>query len=404
MRILQHLHRRPKQRQQGFVMVTIITFIPLVFIFSALTITIAVQAYTTTVNQELIRQAQLASVTAMDFAKEQYEIDLNYSGTPETLLYETDTHEIHYEVVSLGYSNPTNTQQDIKGIGRVYKKGEASPVYEREIQGKITYTSGAPNAVRFIFIVDNSGSMSESEWLDSKSTVDASISYVLANAPTAEVAVVQYGTNHYSNEHKYDVTVPFTRDETTATNWDRRYGPGSASTSDYQDHLPGSLARMRLDSVYGPGDELDLAGASNIQYVLFTDAAGINASWCCSSLKKVSYEPNSWHDNNGPGYSILENYGEYDQLKDGTVFAGDGYPGLTAQWTVLSINQSGSTPAVSAALASVGGNWNGSVDGNPDDPEGDGIKPRKFISTTLAAGPDEIISLLQEILEAEINI
>ncbi len=390
--------------ERGFIMVTIITFIPIIFIFSTLTITIATQAYRTTLNQELIRQAQLASISAMDFAKEQYELDLDYLGTSETNLYSTNLHDITYEVVHMGYTNVIKTQQKIQGIGRIYKKGSSTPVYVREIQGKITYTSGSVNSVRFIFIVDNSGSMSESEWLQSKSTVDASVNYVLANAPAAEVAIVQYGTNNYSQEHKYDVTVPFTKDSFTATNWDRRFGPGSPATSDYQDHLPGSLARMRLESVYGPGDQLDLANATNIQYVVFTDAVGINSSWCCSSLKKVSSEPSGWHDNNGSGYSILPNYGEYDALKDGTVFAGDGYPGLTAQFTVLSINQSGSTPAVSAALASVGGNWNGAIDANVDDPDGNGVLPRKFISTTLAAGPNEIISLLQEIIEAEINI
>ena len=245
--------------------------------------------------------------------------------------------------------------------------------------------------------------MSVSEWLQSKATIDATIEYVLDNTSSAEVAVVQYGTNHFSQEHKYNVTVPFTRDLTTATSWGRRFGPGSPSTSDYQDHLPGSLARMRLESVYGPGDILDLAGATDIQFVLFTDAVGQNSSWCCSSLKKLASEPAGWHDNNGPGYSILANYGEYNELKNGSVFAGDGYSGLTSQWTVLSINNLGTTPATSAALASPGGTWNGAIDANGGDPEGDGVLPRRFISTSLAAGPDEIISVIQEILDQEIN-
>lgn len=402
---------RKKQRehrsiasQSGFIMVTLITFIPLIFILSTLTISFAVQAYRSTLNQELVRQAQLASITAIDYAKEQYELYIDYTGSPETTLYTTGQYEVTYEVEHLGYSNPSNTQQNIRGVGRVYRVSDSELLYTRDIQGKITYTSGSTSNVKFVFIVDNSGSMSESEWLQSKSTVDASIEYVLENAPTSEVAVVQYGTNHYSREHKYDVTVPFTTDETTATNWDRRYGPGSSSPSDLQDHLPGSLAQMRLDEVYGPGDALDLVGATNIQFVLFTDAIGINNYSCCSSLKKISSEPSGWHNNNGSGYSILEGYGEYNSLKNGSVFADDGYPDLTSNFTVLSVNQSGTTPAVSAAIASVGGGWNGAIDSNPGDPEGSQILPRKFISTTLSAGPEEIISLLQEIIEAEINI
>ena len=160
---------------------------------------------------------------------------------------------------------------------------------------------------------------------------------------------------------------------------------------------------MRQDSVYGPGDALDLTNATDIQYVLFTDAVGENDTWCCSSLKKIATEPSGWHDNNGSGYSILEGYDEYNQLKDGTVFNDDGYSGLTAQFSVLSINMSGNTPAISAAIASPGGDWTGAVDPNPGDPEGSGLIPRRFINTTLAAGTTEILDLLQEIIDEEIN-
>lgn len=401
---------RDDNRQQGFVLATLVAFIPLIFILSTLAITLALQAYQTTLRQELIKQAQLASTAAMDFAKEQYELDVTYMGTPETVLYTAGDYEVRYEVVHKGFTNALNTQQDIQGVGRVYRIGDATPLYEREIQGKITYTSGNVSSVRFIFIIDNSGSMSTTEWLDSKTTVDASINYVLSNVPTAAVAVVQYGTagsNQSYNEHKYDITVPFTNDPTTATTWDRRYGNGTAAYWDRQDHLPGSLAQMRLDSVYGPGDELDLAGATEIQYVLFTDAYGdgfpSNPIYCCSSLKKLSTDPVTWHDDNGSGFSVLDNYGEFNQLKDGTVYADDGYADLSSQFTILSINSDSDTQAISAAIASPGGTWTGAIDSNPDDPEGDGILPRRFISTTLAAGPTEIISVLQEIIEDEIN-
>jgi len=253
--------------------------------------------------------------------------------------------------------------------------------------------------------------MSTSEWLDSKSTVDAAIEYVLNSVSTAEVGVIQYGTAGYNssyNEHKYDVTVPFTSDLTTATTWDRRYGNGSTAYWDRQDHLPGSLARMRQESVYGPGDELDLAGATEIQYVLFTDAWGDgfdppNQNNCCSSLKRLPTDPNDWHNDNGAGFTIFNNYDEYNRLKDGTVYVEDGYPGLSSQFTVLSINPDGDTQAISAALASPGGRWTGAIDANPGDPEGDGLLPRRFISTSLAAGPDEIIDLLAEVIDDEIN-
>ncbi len=398
-----------KKKEQGIILATLMIFLPVIVILTSIVISVALQAYRTTTQQELIRQTQLAAASAMDYAKEQYELDLNYSGTPETTLYDDGVYRVTFEVISKGYSNATNTQQDIQGFGRVYENGSATPLYVREIQGKVTNTTAEVGSARFIFIIDNSGSMTTQEWLDSKSTVDAAITYVLNNSTSSQVAVVQYGTNNSSQQHKYDITVPFTDDPVTATTWDRRYGTSSPSPQDYQDHLPGSLARMRLESVYGPGDALDLVGATDIQYVFFTDAWGTGFSYpyqnqCCSVLKKTSSQPSFWTDGNGSGFSVLDGYGEYNQLKDGTVFAGDGYPGLTSQFTVLSINDDDpNAPAISAAIASPGGNWNGAIDANSGDPEGNGILPRRFISTSLAAGADEIVELLQEVIDQEIN-
>lgn len=408
---------RKYRKQQGFLLATLIAFIPLITILSVLAISLPIQSHQTTIRQELVRQAQLAAASAMDYAKEQYELNLVYNGTAEATLYETDGHIITYEVVSKGYSNTTNTQQDIQGIGRVYAKSDATTaLFTREIQGKITNTTSGTSSARFIFIIDNSGSMSASEWLQSKTTVDAAINYVLDNVPTAEVAILQYGTNNNNQEHKYDVTVPFTDDATTAITWDRRYGPGSSSTADFQDHLPGSLARMRADSVYGPGDALDLGGATNVQYVLFTDARGAASSGgCCSSLKKLSGEPSFWNTGSSAAFPVFNDYEEYNRLKNGSVFTDDGYPGLISQFTVLSVydddnsiattsNAVRDTRRISAAIASTGGSWiTGGIDVNAGDPEGEGLLPRRLIATTLAAGPDEIIQVLQEVIEDEIN-
>ncbi|MFT4532600.1 MAG: Tfp pilus assembly protein PilE, partial [Candidatus Saccharimonadales bacterium] len=223
------LSHRTEAQQQGFVLATLMAFIPLVAILSVLAISLGLQAYQTSIRQDLIRQAQLASTTAMEFAKEQYELDIMYTGTPETTLYTTDLHVVTYEVVHKGFSNALNTQQDIQGVGRVYRVGDVTPQYVREIQGKLTYTAGGTSSVRFIFIVDNSWSMSTTDWLDSKGTIDSAIDYVLTTVPTAELGVIQYGTGHYSQAHKYDVTVPFTSDAATAKSWDRRYGHSSPS-------------------------------------------------------------------------------------------------------------------------------------------------------------------------------
>lgn len=404
MDLLKKLLPLKQTRQTGFILPTLIGFMVIVTVLGAAVVLVSVQAYNLSVRQQYIQQAQLASSAGLEFAKEQYELDIGYTGTSETDLNESDQIRTTYEVQQLEYLNAQNTQQRVRAIGRVYLNDVATPIAEREIIGTVTRLAGSNSSFRFVFIIDNSGSMSVSEWLDSKETVDIAIRYVLEKVPNGEVAVVQYGTNHYSREHKYDVTVPFTSDEDAAVNWDRRYGPGTAASSDYQDHLAASLARMRDENVYGPGAELDLVGATNVQYVLFTDAYGGGISSCCSALKHL---PSSYDTTNNGSFTTMLQHGEFNALKDGSVFASHGYSGLTAQFTVLNINQTTAyeTVETSAGIASPGGEWTGDVDENPDDPEGEGILPRRYINTSLlATDPNDILVIIDEIIQAELNI
>ncbi|MEM6997529.1 MAG: hypothetical protein AAF413_01320 [Patescibacteria group bacterium] len=407
---------------RGFILPTLVSFIVLITILGVIVVQVSLQSQASSVRQQNIQQAQLASATAMDFAKEQYEIDINYLGSPEVVLSSNDQYVTTYEVVHGGFTNLANTQATITAIGRVYDNdgtmhtvgaaytGGGTAILDRSIRGKLTRSAGSGQSSRFIFIVDNSGSMSIEEWNDSKTTIDIAINHVINTVPTAEVAVVQYGTNNSIQQHKYDVTVPFTRDSATAVNWDRRYGNGTTAYWDRQDHLAGSLAVMRQDTVYGPGGELDLNGATNVQYVLFTDAYGGGVPpWgsCCSSLKRDTSEPNGYFDDNGAGFTVELEHGEFNAIKDGTVFTEDGYSGLTAQFTVININQStqNETVPTSAAIASPGGEWTGAIDANPGDPEGEGILPRRYLNDSLEqTDPDKILAILDEIFEQELNI
>jgi len=398
-------NKSPSGQETGFILPVVLAFMAIMGIFSAVVLQMSLQSFQNIKRQQFIEQAQLASTSAMEYAKEQYEIDINYSGTAETDFFTTNSYRVTYEVEQISYTNAVNTQQKVRAIGRVYFSNQTTPISQREIIGDLTRLAGSNAAVRFIFIVDNSGSMSISEWNDSKTTIDTAIQYILSNISTAEVAVMQYGTNTYSQEHKYDVTVPFTSDPATAVTWDRRYGNGTTAVDDFQDHLAASLARMRTEDVYGPGSSLDLSGATNVQYVLFTDAYGMDFSGCCSALKE--YSGSSFDTTNNGAFTTLDQHGEFNALKDGSVFADDGYPNLTAQFTVLNINQTSirETIETSAAIASPGGSWSGVVDANPGDPEGEGIIPRRFINTTLLqTNPQDILDIIDEIIQTELNI
>ncbi|MBX2885320.1 MAG: hypothetical protein KTR32_35525 [Granulosicoccus sp.] len=246
---------------------------------------------------------------------------------------------------------------------------------------------------RFIFIVDNSGSMSSWEFTQSRETVNKTITEVLSSDfDDLQVAVVQYGTNHYSQEHKYNVTVPFTSDISVATNWNRHYGPGSSNYYDLQDHQPASLARMRNDGVYDAGGLLDVSDATNVQFVFFTDALRDYYYGCCSSLVSTGSPYHNLGD-------TLPGFGEYDALKNGSVLPN----GLRAQFTILHVPPGGSwyEPAseAAAAIASPGGSYTGDVEWNADDPEGPGTKPRRYVQGTFGVDDaSKIVELIQQVL------
>lgn len=247
---------------------------------------------------------------------------------------------------------------------------------------------------RFVFIVDNSGSMSSWEFAASKATIDATITEVLnSDLDDIQVAIVNYGTNHFSRVHQYDVTIPFTNDVATATNWGRYYGPGSPRFWDLQDHQPASLAEMRQDNIYAAGGALDVSDATNVQFVFFTDALRDYPWGCCSSL--IS----SGSSNHNLGNTML-GFGEYDALKNGSILPN----GLRAQFTILHVPPGGSwyAPAsrAAAAIASPGGNYTGDVEWNSGDPEGPGSKPRRYVQGTFGVSDaSKILELIQQVIE-----
>ncbi len=247
---------------------------------------------------------------------------------------------------------------------------------------------------RFVFIVDNSGSMSSWEFTQSRNTIRSTIREVLeSDLDDIQVAVVQYGTNHFTREHKYDVTVPFTSDVVAATSWTRHFGPGSPRYWDLQDHQPASLKEMREDNVWAAGGALDVSDATNVQIVFFTDALRDFWGGCCSSLV------NTGSPNHNLG-STLPGFDEYNVLKNGSVLPN----GLKAQFTILHVPPGGSwyAPAsrAAAAIASPGGNYTGDVEWNPGDPEGPGSKPRRYVQGSFSVSDaSKILELIRQVIE-----
>ena len=255
---------------------------------------------------------------------------------------------------------------------------------------------------RFIFIVDNSGSITSSEFSTIKATIDATAATVLtSDLGDVQIGVLQYGTNNTTRQHGYDVTVPFTNDLITATNWVRQFGTGSPRPNWFQDHLPGSLAEARRSNIYAPGNELDITNASNVQFVLFTDAAR-RTNGCCSMLVADSNDPFR-------GNSLLA-FGEFDVLKNGSLLTNSDGVDINAEFTVLNVATGGSDAVsngvqaalgASAAIASVGGDYTSTVEANANDPDGSQARPRRFISSSFDDPnlASRITSLVDEVID-----
>jgi len=246
---------------------------------------------------------------------------------------------------------------------------------------------------RFIFIVDNSGSMSTTEFNQSKSTIDSVITEVLdSDLGDVQAAVVQYGSNNEGSVHTYNVTVPFTDDIDEALDWRRAYGRnGNVNRDYYQDHQPASLASMRRDNVYDPGGALDITEGTNVQFVFFTDAwrdASKSFGACCSSIVTDSYShvPNT----------VASGFDEYNLIKNGSVLPG----GIEGQFTLLHVSPDDESKRAGAAIASVGGEYFGPIEANSNDPDGSQKLPRRYVEGSLeSSDTDLILSVIRDVID-----
>lgn len=215
---------------------------------------------------------------------------------------------------------------------------------------------------KLVFIVDNSGSVSTTEFNDMKKSIDTISAQLLRQYPGSEITVLQYASQNATN-HTYAITVPFTSNQTTAQTWSRAFATGGTVNSTFfQDHLPGSLERMRRDSIWYAGKGADIiTGGCNTRVFVFADAA-YGGAGCCSHLI-----------NNGQATMALPNYGEYNLHKST----------FSSEWTFYHVTFGTNTTAqqAGAAIASKGGSYIGTRALNPGDPQGAG-GPRKYYSFT----------------------
>jgi PKD repeat protein len=241
---------------------------------------------------------------------------------------------------------------------------------------------------KIVIIVDNSGSMSSTEFTDLKKSIDSISSKLLKASSNSKLAIVQYGSQNATN-HSYHIAVPFTDSISIATNWQRAFATGGIiQPTYYQDHLPGSLSKMRRDSLWEIGQPLDLITDScKTSFIIFTDAA-YGGSGCCSHLinNYASLAP-----------LAMLGFGEYNYLKST-------YSSRFATYHV-SFGTGSTAQQAGAAISSVGGSYTGAISANLGDPEGSGVSPRiYFPNLTFVIPPGTCSQIINNVLKSAQSI
>lgn len=250
----------------------------------------------------------------------------------------------------------------------------------RAIEGPPPIGSGscaATGGSDILFIVDNSGSITELEYADFAQTIQTVGSQLLLNNPKNRIAIAHFGgpSDSLVSGGQY-VYIERDFSSTAMLAPVRQFALGGAYNSGWiADHLAGAIQQMRyaLDGqastlssyILSPIKETARNTASPLQIVLMTDAARY--------LNAVPFDISMLIDPVGSGAEPDDGsaFTVYNQMKaEGVSFS------------VVSFNSNPTDIEASAAIASVGGGYTGAIEANIQDPQGSQTQPRRYVSVT----------------------
>ncbi|MCA9348574.1 hypothetical protein KC878_00285 [Candidatus Saccharibacteria bacterium] len=124
------------RQEKAFMMPVVLTFMVIITSLGLTLLQASLQAQRATIRYSYTQMAHIASKAAIDYAEEQYELNQNYSGTPEQDLVITTKYRLTIQVNVL-YSQGTNAKR-IQAYGRVYiPEASATADYVRDIKASI---------------------------------------------------------------------------------------------------------------------------------------------------------------------------------------------------------------------------------------------------------------------------
>ena len=228
-----------------------------------------------------------------------------------------------------------------------------------------------------LFIVDNSGSITELEYADFAQTIQTVGSQLLVNNPNNRIAVAHFGgpSDSLVSGGQY-VYIERDFSSTAMSAPVRQFAWGGAFNASWTaDHLAGAIQQMRyaLDGqvstlssyILSPIKETARNTAAPLQIVLMTDAARYIDAVPVDISMLIDPPGSGAEPDDGSAFTV------YNQMKvEGVSFS------------VVSFNPEPVDIAASAAIASVGGGYTAAIEANPQDPEGSQTTPRRYVAVT----------------------
>lgn len=245
--------------------------------------------------------------------------------------------------------------------------------------------------VDVIFWMDNSGSINATEWTNMTASTKSIIDNVLGCNPLNRVAVVHYAgayTGVSPEPPKIYIESDFTSNVTTAKNFVRRGGISTLGGTHYSTMGSSDYASESLELI---GKALDGTATSDANLI----SAQKKLTKTANNKLVIFYFTDALRSN-GSSWMVSQTntanpFVVYNQFKTDR---GATFVVLKAPSNSTSLDADAQETA--AAIASVGGTYNGTLKNNPGDPQGSGVKPRKAIISSTFSIPSGDISTLTE--------
>ena len=212
--------------------------------------------------------------------------------------------------------------------------------------------------VDVVFLLDISQSIDNAEYSNMKNTVDILIDEVIGCSSYNRGAVVSYGSEAVNNNKIY-IESDFTNNINELKNFPRRNLGQYDNASEGLMLVDKALSILRDDAMVSPVKNLNFFSTNKVVVFLFTDSEYRTSTGNISTLLNLR--------NSNLYYFYNEFKSSYFKPEI-----------VVVRSSLNDISKDNLANTAAAAISSVGGNYNGTVAANSGDPQGSGIKPRKF--------------------------